>query len=191
MMISGLSIYLGLTIRLISLPTDLPLPSTTSSLNNYTYSGVSNYDFGPKDYDPLTQGVQDLIPNIAFELEFNSFGHFLYFFLPSIATLSSNKNERETRLIENMQVVCDMLGGGLYILYPTYNIIKRLVKHGNTFASSSYCNNGYEWATGAMWASAMGYAILCSHDLLQRRRSRRGTELENFNDSGKSSTEDQ
>lgn len=46
-----------------------------------------------------------------------------------------------------------------------------MAKHANTFASSSYCNNGYEWAIGAMWASSFGFAVLCLHDFWHVRKA--------------------
>ena len=78
---------------------------------------MDNFDFGPKDFDPSTQGVYGLEPNIAFEFEFNSLGHFLYgfsaifFFIPSfIMLLASNGHEKF--LIKKMQLICDTAGGG-------------------------------------------------------------------------------
>jgi hypothetical protein len=78
---------------------------------------VDNFDFGPKDFDPSTQGIYGLEPNIAFEFEFNSLGHFLYgfsaifFFIPSfIMLLASNGHEKF--LIKKMQLICDTAGGG-------------------------------------------------------------------------------
>ena len=79
-------------------------------------------------------------------------------------------NGHERFLIKKMQLFCDTFGGGFFMFYPTYNIIKRVTKHASTFASSSYCNNGYEWATGAMWGSGIGFAVLCAHDWYKLRK---------------------
>ena len=65
------AIYLNLTTRLFGPPSELPLPSTVSSENSYTYKGIDYFDFGPKDFDPSVQGVSDLEGNISFQAEFN------------------------------------------------------------------------------------------------------------------------
>jgi len=43
--------------------------------------------------------------------------------------------------------------------YPSYNLIKRMVKTPEALATSSYMNNGCEWALGAMVGMAFGMAL--------------------------------
>lgn len=40
--------------------------------------------------------------------------------------------------------------------YPTYSLIKRVLKAGESFASSSFANNSLEWTSGFMVACAIG-----------------------------------
>jgi len=50
-------------------------------------------------------------------------------------------------------------------LYPTYSLIKRFIKARDSFAGSSFANNGYEWASGFILGLALGQLITASCSL--------------------------
>eukprot|EP00943_MAST-04B_sp_MAST-4B-sp1_P004552 g4552.t1 len=44
-------------------------------------------------------------------------------------------------------------------VYPFYNALKRMVKSGDTFSTSSYGNNSFEWACGFLIGLSLGFLI--------------------------------
>mmetsp|Transcript_5510 Transcript_5510/g.10704 ORF Transcript_5510/g.10704 Transcript_5510/m.10704 type:complete len:460 (-) Transcript_5510:52-1431(-) len=52
-------------------------------------------------------------------------------------------------------------------IYPTYNLVKRVLKAGGAFAGSSFANNGFEWAVGFVVACAVGN--FCTSLVVYRR----------------------
>merc|ERR1711879_799447 len=44
----------------------------------------------------------------------------------------------------------------LVVVYPLYNVVKRLKLHGNYFALCSFFNNGLEWAMGFFLGLSLG-----------------------------------
>ena len=110
--------------------------------------------------------------NLAFETEFNSYGHmvqgmFSLFLSPSIHVILRDKCSKCTRT-ESLLGVTDLLPLGT-IIYPTYNIIKRVsYVNGYSFAVSSFCNNGAEWAFGFLFGvhfGIIGEAYAVTHNL--------------------------
>ena len=55
-------------------------------------------------------------------------------------------------------VVADLLANSM-IVYPVYNIVKRGIKAGSTFSTSSFCNNASEWGVGFIFALYTGFLI--------------------------------
>ena len=119
------------------------------------------WSYGPKEY---TNGGGVTVPlemNEAFKPEFNTFVHFawgifaLLILLPLLPELNSTSlslpaspavplSRRRRRTADALAA----LGALLTAQYPVYNIVKRISKHGETFATSSFCNNGIEWSLG-------------------------------------------
>lgn len=127
-------------------------------------------DFGPKYGDPSKNAEA----NIAFNLEFNSFGHCLQGILASMLVfpavtgtltrlVASGGSEWSGRLIfatpSVWMVVLVELLAGLMTIYPSYNFIKRLMKYPESFASSSFMNNGFEWALGFLFGISLGCLV--------------------------------
>lgn len=127
-------------------------------------------DFGPKYGDPSKNAEA----NIAFEWEFNSFGHCLQGILASMLIfpavtgtltrlVASGGSEWSGRLIfatpSVWMVVLVELLAGLMTIYPSYNFIKRLTKYPESFASSSFMNNGFEWALGFLFGISLGCLV--------------------------------
>merc|ERR1712232_1064695 len=48
------------------------------------------------------------------------------------------------------------MGSLLVVVYPLYNVVKRLKLHGNYFAWCSFFNNGLEWAMGFFLGLSFG-----------------------------------
>lgn len=127
-------------------------------------------DFGPKYGDPSKNAEA----NIAFEWEFSSFGHCLQGILaamlifPAVTgtltrVVASGGSEWSGRLIfatpSVWMVVLVELLAGLMTIYPSYNFIKRLMKYPESFASSSFMNNGFEWALGFLFGISLGCLV--------------------------------
>eukprot|EP00536_Pseudo-nitzschia_multiseries_P005633 jgi/Psemu1/285919/fgenesh1_pg.108_\ len=131
-------------------------------------------DFGPKKGDYI------FASNISFYGGgFSSFGHYIQGFLASF--LSRVKCKSKKRDNENIR---DRDGGNeneddptltwrcgstppdmsfvniaayLFTIYPTYNFVKRCIRTPDTFATSSYMNNGMEWALGFWSGHSAGF----------------------------------
>lgn len=133
----------------------------------------ANFDFGPK-YGVKERSDDDngfvYESNIAFEPEFNSFGHCLqgalasFFSFPAVAgylcrklTTSIGGKFMTNRAITLLQLIC--LTSALMTFYPTYNLFKRIVKSGRTLATTSYVNNGSEWAMGYVIGVSVGLLL--------------------------------
>eukprot|EP00928_Gymnodinium_smaydae_P022993 TRINITY_DN19142_c0_g1_i1.p1 TRINITY_DN19142_c0_g1~~TRINITY_DN19142_c0_g1_i1.p1 ORF type:complete len:408 (-),score=25.06 TRINITY_DN19142_c0_g1_i1:152-1213(-) len=96
-------------------------------------------------------------PNVAFELEFNSFGH-------------ASQGLLAILLFPVMED--SLLGASVYLgiagrlstlgiaIYPVYNFLKRLLLHRETFATCSFWNNGMEWGFGLIIGLCLG--VLCT-----------------------------
>lgn len=152
---SGAALMILLVVRLV--------------FGQYHFKGYPpTLDFGPK------YGVAEEGDNIAFTLTFNSFGHCLQGILASVlifpavvGTLSrlveSGGSEWSGRLIfatpNKWVVIIVELLAGLMTVYPTYNFMKRLLKYPESFASTSYMNNGFEWALGFLFGISLGCLV--------------------------------
>lgn len=123
----------------------------------------SNLDFGPKN------GVPDNEDNIAFVNEFNSYGHclqgvfaamFAFPAVPGLVTqiLTCQYKEWWAECNKPLWSLLKFTVAAMSI-YPIYNLFKRFIEHGDTFASSSFCNNGLEWAWGFLVGLAFGSLI--------------------------------
>jgi len=137
---------------------------------NHFVGYAPTLDFGPKYGDPSNNAVA----NIAFELEFNSVGHCLQGILASALVfpavtgaltrlVTSGRSESSGRLIFAtpstwMLVIVELLAG-LMTIYPSYNFIKRIMTYPESFASSSFMNNAFEWALGFLFGISLGCLI--------------------------------
>lgn len=152
----SISLFLIILLRLVAAP------------DNFQ-GDPSNLDFGPK------YGIQDGEPNIAFTPEFNSYGHCLQGALAAmlafpavsgllVQLLTCQWKAWWTECNKTLWSVIKLVACCLTI-YPTYNLVKRLVRSGETFATSSFCNNSFEWAFGFMIGLALGnlMTVLAKH----------------------------
>jgi len=122
---------------------------------------IADFNFGLK---PLKPGATERKVNLAFGLEKSGedMGHFAQgllsvFIFPTFEMLAVRIcSGRRPQLIATSV---------LYLLpvpvigYPIYNLIKRIVKSRDKFAISSFCNNGTEWACGAMIGICVGLFV--------------------------------
>jgi len=119
-----------------------------------------NLDFGPK------YGIEGGEPNVAFTPEFNSYGHCLQGVLAAMLAfpaVSGLLTQLLTCRIKAWWTECNkilwsviQLAACLMTIYPTYNLVKRLIRSAHVFATSSFCNNAFEWAFGFMIGLALG-----------------------------------
>lgn len=134
----------------------------TAGADNFN-GNPSNLDFGPKNGEP------DNEDNIAFENEFNSYGHCLQgvlaamFAFPAVSglvtqLLTCHCKEWWAECNRPLWSLLKFMAAAMTI-YPIYNLFKRFIEHGDTFASSSFCNNGLEWAWGYLVGLAFGNVI--------------------------------
>ena len=123
----------------------------------------SNLDFGPKD------GVENGEPNVAFTPEFNSYGHCLQGVLGAMLAfpaVSGVLTQVLTCKFREYWTTCNnhvwnliKVTAVFMCIYPTYNLTKRLIRSSESFATSSFCNNGLEWAFGFIIGLALGNVI--------------------------------
>ena len=119
---------------------------------------VADMDFGLKC--GYNGGAACSGHSVAFTADFNSFGHctqgclvLLFFPCVEIATQWIAVSGALRRLL-----ACLVVG------YPVYNIVKRIVKHSEEFAASSYASNMSEWAYGFMLGLGLGGLLtVCTH----------------------------
>lgn len=149
---SGISLFIILMVRLIA-----------GALHFRGYPPL--LDFGPKYGDPS----DDAESNIAFENEFNSYGHCIQGVLSSLlafpavagalarVTVRGEANKGilysvpRVRMLGLIEVIAATM-----TFYPGYNFLKRAILHPDTFATSSFMNNGMEWAMGFVLGLSLG-----------------------------------
>jgi len=104
---------------------------------------VGSFSFGLKCKGDVCED------NEAFSLSFNSFGHAIQggfsFFLFSDILIGGLKDWewKQTVLLCMKEYL-----GICSCFYPIYNIMKRAMLHADSFSTSSFWNNGSEWACG-------------------------------------------
>lgn len=114
-------------------------------------------DFGPKHGDPDR-------PNIAFTGG-SSFGHWIQGFIATFFAYPA-VNEVCARLFRPKPLVLSPprhwflllaeFASSFFTVYPLYNFVKRVMRSPDTFATSSYMNNGCEWAFGGLVGISLG-----------------------------------
>ncbi|VEU38509.1 unnamed protein product [Pseudo-nitzschia multistriata] len=132
-------------------------------------------EFGPKNGD-----MNEFISNIAFlGGSGTAFGHWIQGFLASfllrVNCKKCKKNDVDDLSFhdsdgnaddQRMAWRCGRTPPGMNIaniaayygtIYPTYNFVKRCIRTPDTFATSSYMNNGMEWALGFWTGHAAGF----------------------------------
>jgi hypothetical protein len=120
---------------------------------------AANFDFGIK-----CSADKGCSRNLAFNPEFNSFGHCIqgcsvFFLFPACDSLIWYVFSRNSGIGGCLIRAKDVFALGL-IIYPVYNIIKRARQSANNFATSSFCNNGSEWACGFLLGFSL--ALFCT-----------------------------
>ena len=113
------------------------------------------FDFGlkcPAGITPCTSR------NVAFTPEFNSFGHcvqgtlsLLLFPAVERASLRAGAAVSQSRILTLVRSASCFV-----VVYPTYNITKRALKSADSFAASSFSNNGAEWGLGFVLGLSCG-----------------------------------
>eukprot|EP01063_Lacrimia_lanifica_P011296 TRINITY_DN18100_c0_g2_i1.p1 TRINITY_DN18100_c0_g2~~TRINITY_DN18100_c0_g2_i1.p1 ORF type:complete len:493 (+),score=103.98 TRINITY_DN18100_c0_g2_i1:33-1511(+) len=101
---------------------------------------ASAFDFGLKC---AADNPDCTTRNVAFVPEFNSFGHCIQ------GCLSLFLFPRALRVPHRAAGALEAIACWL-LVYPAYNVVKRTVKSADSFAASSFANNGSEWAMGFM-----------------------------------------
>jgi hypothetical protein len=124
-----------------------------------------NIDFGPKYGLVYADDGAAVETNIAFDPEFNTVTHCLQgvfaAILAFVGALMSQSGRR-------WHWIVSMIASALTI-YPIYNFVKRVIKSHETFATSSFSNNGMEWAFGFWGGLACGQCVY--YYFLTRRQS--------------------
>ena len=123
----------------------------------------ANLDFGPKD------GIEGGEENISFTNEFNSYGHALqgvFAAMLAFPAVSGLVTQILTCRWKGWWVVCNKplwsllkLTSALLTIYPSYCLVKRFIRTGDTFATSSFANNALEWAAGFLIGISFGNLI--------------------------------
>ena len=124
--------------------------------------------FGPKYGDPSEESVS----SIAFENEFKSYGHCVQGIIasmlvfPAVVGALSRTLRREG---ENKGIIFSNPSGSFMALseltascmtiYPSYNFVKQAILHYKVFATSSFTNNGMEWAMGFILGISLGLLV--------------------------------
>lgn len=133
----------------------------TAGVDNFQ-GDPAYFDFGPK------YGIDGGEPNISFSNEFTSYGHCLQgvlaamFSFPAVSGLLTQILTlgifRKTWWTECNKPVWSLiqLMAVCMCIYPIYNFVKRAIRSWEVFASSSYCNNSFEWAWGFLVGLALG-----------------------------------
>lgn len=149
---SGISLFVLLMIRLVA-----------GALHFRGYPPL--LDFGPKYGDPS----DDAESNIAFENEFNSYGHCIQGILSSLlafpavagalarATVCGGESKGILYSVPRVRIIALVEAtAAMMTFYPGYNFLKRAILHPDTFATSSFTNNGMEWAMGFILGLSFG-----------------------------------
>ena len=138
LLLGGAMLAIELTIRLIGAP--------------HFGGTIASFDFGFK----CTAGISvtDCERNQAFTPDFNSFGHcvqgcFSLLLLPAVERTTETKRAARNAL---------RVASCMVAVYPIYNLLKRAARGASSFASSSFANNGAEWATGFLIGLSVGIA---------------------------------
>ena len=121
-------------------------------------------------------------PNLSFRGG-SSWGHWIQGFVATFCAYASSSATKKMGL----KLECAAYAGTIYIIY---NFVKRMVRTPNTFATSSYMNNGCEWAIGA-WvgiASGMLLMTLVRHRQTWKNESSDDNDEELQREEGESST---
>ncbi|GMI08295.1 hypothetical protein TrLO_g6472 [Triparma laevis f. longispina] len=119
---------------------------------------ASEFNFGLKSLKPGEE-LDDAEENIAFSLSFNSFGH-CFQGGSAIFLFAAVHRDIVLPILKRPEglILADLLANSM-IVYPVYNIVKRGIKAGSTFATSSFCNNASEWGIGVVFAVYLGLLI--------------------------------
>lgn len=132
----------------------------------------ANFDYGLKCLNNTETTTGDC-RNYAFVSEFNTYGHFVQgmfsmFLSPAVHLLLGDSfgdrccKKKESTLLG----LTDLLPLGT-VVYPTYNILKRALSDSPySFAVSSFCNNGAEWAFGFLIGIHLG--LVCEAIAIHR-----------------------
>lgn len=162
-LVAWASIYVQLLVRLLA-------------FENFD-GNPSNFDFGVS----CSAGVCSR--NASFNFEFNSFGHCMqgclaFLLFPAVRAAVWRGVASMSCCRPRRAIICfDILGLGV-VVYPIYNTIKRIGLHLTTFANSSFCNNGAEWASGAMFGVGAGLCVEAWAKRHQQQVSPSGSDVE-------------
>lgn len=131
-----------------------------------------NLDFGPKSYG---DGI-----NVAFTTSSTTFGHCLQGFLSSFLSFpaivgilarlpgkSRSSNTYSILLAKKPSIfllAALQLTSACMTIYPSYSLIKRLVKNAKSFSRTSHLNNTTEWVMGYFLGVGFGW---CTTVLVQ------------------------
>mmetsp|Transcript_5444 Transcript_5444/g.5998 ORF Transcript_5444/g.5998 Transcript_5444/m.5998 type:complete len:394 (+) Transcript_5444:153-1334(+) len=138
----------------------------------------ANLDFGPK----ISKGEISADSNLALTGDMDSFGHFIQGFLaclfsfPAIngifakmlvccrnrGTGTGNDSTGTSFWVKHPNVdilLLLQLSSACMTIYPTYNLIKRLIKDSEYFSRTSYANNMTEWVLGYVLAIGIGWLV--------------------------------
>ena len=113
---------------------------------------IVTFDFGLKC--TADANASSCEQNQAFTPEFNSFGHCIQGTL-SVLLLPGIEETLAARCVPRNLI---RASSSFVAVYPIYNVIKRAAKSASGFASSSFANNGAEWAMGFMLGVSAGVA---------------------------------
>lgn len=119
----------------------------------------SGLDFGPKYGLVYSDDGSPVETNVAFDPEFNTWTHCLQgVFAATLAYVGVILQQNGRRWYWIVSFIASAL-----TIYPIYNFLKRAIKSHETFATSSYSNNGTEWAFGFWGGMALGQCLYYFH----------------------------
>jgi hypothetical protein len=146
------SILLQLTIRL------------GMAKDSFGGDGFANFDFGVK-CSSLNETETGTCRNLAFTNDPESWGHFLQgclavFLYPATQIIIHQRCRCKGKpgVLDAMIVWSETLAVAV-VVYPVYNLIKRILKNSIPFAASSYSNNMAEWAWGFLIGHHLGWCL--------------------------------
>ena len=128
--------------------------------DNHFDGSAIDFDFGQKECESeyisdQNETVLHCEQSVAFEFEFNSFGHCLQ----GALVLLWFPVCHDLFAVNEHLVIARELGAAMVIMYPLYNIIKRIFSDADTFAISSFSNNASEWTYGFCIGIALGLIL--------------------------------